>query len=113
MAKQQTFVGRAKSIAGTALIAIGIFVSYENLHQAATQLSYLLYVVPRNALGVLPTVILAASRVLQAYGADHPRSLQGCLLHMLASSWPLLLVIVGTVLSRDCSAENVDVDASS
>lgn len=105
---QQTFVGRAKSITGTALIAIGIFVSYENLHQAATQLSYLLYVVPRNALGVLPTVILAASRVLQAYGADHPRSLQGCLLHMLASSWPLLLVIVGTVLSRDCSAENVD-----
>ena len=102
---QQTF-GRTKSIAGTALIGLGIFVFYENLHQAATQLSHLL--VPREALGVLPTVILAASRVLQAYGADHPQSLPGCLLHMLASSWPLLLVIVGTVLSRDCSTDNVN-----
>ena len=66
---QQTF-GRTKSIAGTALIGLGIFVFYENLHQATTQLSHLL--VPREALGVLPTVILAASRVLQAYGADYP-----------------------------------------
>jgi len=103
---QQTFVGHAKSIAGIALIGLGIFVFYENLHQAATQLSQLLGVIPREALGVLPAVILAASRVLQAY--DHPRTLQGCLLHMLASSWPLLLVIVGTVLSRDCSTDNVN-----
>jgi len=90
------------------LIGLGIFVFYENLHQAATQLGHLLGVIPREALGVLPSVILAASRVLQAYGADHPRSLQGCLLQMLASSWPLLLVIVGTVLSRDCSTDNVN-----
>ena len=104
---QQTF-GRTKSIAGTALIGLGIFVFYENLHQATTQLSHLLGVIPREALGVLPTVILAASRVLQAYGADHPQSLPGCVLHMLASSWPLLLVIVGTALSRDCSTDNVN-----
>src|SRR5436309_4417847 len=103
---QQTLVGRAKSIAGTALIGLGICVLYENLHQAATQLIHLLGVIPGEALGVLPT--LAASRVLQAYGADHSRSLPGCLLHMLASSWPLLLVIVGTVLSRDCSTDNVN-----
>jgi len=102
---QQTF-GRTKSIAGTALIGLGIFVFYENLHQAATQLSHLL--VPREALGVLPTVILAASRVLQAYGADRSRSLQGCVLHMLASSWPLLLVIVGTLLSWDCFGDDVN-----
>jgi len=104
MAMQQTF-GRTKSIAGTALIGLGIFVFYENLHQATTQLSHLL--VPREALGVLPTVILAASRVLQAYG-DHPQSLPGCLLHMLASSWLLLLVIVGTALSRDSSTDNIN-----
>ena len=104
---QQTLVGRAKSIAGTALIGLGICVLYENLHQAATQLIHLLGVIPGEALGVLPTIILAASRVLQAYGADYSRSLQGCLLHMLASSWPLLLVIVGTVLSRDCSTDDV------
>src|SRR5437660_12492155 len=108
MAMQQTFVGHAKSIAGIALIGLGIFVFYENLHQATTQLSHLLGVIPREALGVLPTVILAASRVLQAYGADHPQSLPGCLLHMLASSWPLLLVIVGTALSRDSSTDNIN-----
>ena len=104
---QQTFVGHAKSIAGIALIGLGIFVFYENLHQATTQLSHLLGVIPREALVVLPTVILAASRVLQAYG-DHPQSLPGCLLHMLASSWPLLLVIVGTLLSWDCFGDDVN-----
>jgi hypothetical protein len=108
MAMQQTLVGRAKSIAGTVLIGFGIFASCENLHQAATQLSHLLDLIPREALGVFPTVILAASRALQAYGADHPQSLQGCLLHILASSWPLLLVIVGTVLSRDCCPDDVN-----
>ena len=105
---QQTLVGCAKSIAGIALIGLGIFVLYENLHQAATQLIHLLGVIPGEALGGLPTVILAASRVLQAYGADHPQSLPGCLLHMLASSWPLLLVIVGTALSRDSSTDNIN-----
>ena len=108
MAVQQTFAGRAKSIAGTALVGLGILVFYENLHQAATQLIYLLGVNPGEAPGVLPTAILAAYRVLQTYGADHARLLQGCLLHMLASSWPLLLVIAGTVLSRDCSTDNVN-----
>src|SRR5438132_4376571 len=107
MAMQQTF-GRTKSIAGTALIGLGIFVFYENLHQAATQFSHLLGVIPSEALGVLPTATLAASRVLQAYGAHYPRSLQGCLLHMLPSSWPLLLVIIGMVLSRDGSTDSVD-----
>jgi hypothetical protein len=97
MTMQQTFVGRAESIR-TALIGLGSFVFYENLHQAATKLSHLLSVIPGEALGVFPTVIVAASRVLQAYGADHPQSLQGCFLHMLACSWPLLLVTVGTGL---------------
>jgi hypothetical protein len=108
MAMEQTFVGRAKSIAGTALMGLGIFVFYENLHQAATQLSQLFGIVSREALGVLPTVILAASRVVPACAADHQRFPQVFLLHTLASSWPLLLVIVGTVLSRDCSTDNVN-----
>src|SRR5437763_15023078 len=104
---QQTLVGCAKSIAGIALIGLGIFVLYENLRQAATQLIHLLGGIPGEALGVLPTVILAASRVLQAYGGDHSRSLQGCVLHMLASSCPLLLVIVGTLLSGVCFCDDV------
>ena len=108
MAVQQTLVRRAKSIAGTVLTGMGILVFYENLHQAAAQFSHLLGVNPGEATGVLPTAILAAYRVLQTYGADHARLLQGCLLHMLASSWPLLLVIAGKVLLRDCSADNAN-----
>jgi len=102
---QETFVRRAKPIAGTALTGLGAFVLCANLHQAATQFSHLLGVNPGEPPGVLPTTILAVYRVLQAYGADHARLLQGCLLHMLASSWPLVLVIAGTVLSRDCSTD--------
>jgi hypothetical protein len=106
MAMQQTFFGRAKSIAGAALVGLGILIFHENLDRAASQLSHLLGTIPGEALGVLPTVILAASRVLQAYAADHQRFLQGFLRHMLVSCWPLLLVIVGTVLSRDAFADN-------
>jgi hypothetical protein len=107
MAMQQRLVGRAKSITGTALIGLGVFVSYENLHQAATQFRRLLGVIPMEALGVLPSIILAASAGWQACGADHARSLQGSLLGMLESFWPLLLVVIGTVLSRDCFTDNV------
>ena len=102
----KTFVGRTKSIAGTALIGLGIYVFYESVHQAATQFSNLRGVFPREMFGVFPTVILLASRYLQAWGADYTRSLQGCVLHLLASSWPLLLVIAGTVLSRDSSTDS-------
>ncbi len=105
---QQTFFGRAKSIAGAALVGLGIFIFYENLDRAATQLSHLLGAIPGEALGVLPTVILVASRILQAYAADHRRFLLAFLQHMLESSWPLLLVMVGTVLSRDAFTDNVN-----
>ena len=38
-----------------------------------------------------------------------PITLDLCrVLHRLASSWPLILVIVGTVLSRNCSTDNVN-----
>ena len=105
---QPRFAGRAKSLAGTALNGLGILVFYENLHQAAIQFGHLLDLIPREALGALPALILTASQVLQTYGADYPRSLQGCLLHILVSFWPLLLVIAGTALSRDCSKGNDD-----
>jgi len=105
---QQTFFGRAKSIAGTALVGLGIFIFHGNLDRAATQWSHLLSTTPGEAPGVLAAVILAAPRVLQAYAADHQRFLQGFLRHIFLSCWPLLLVIVGTVLSRDTFTENVN-----
>jgi hypothetical protein len=108
MAMQQTFFGRAKSIAGAALVGLGIFIFHGNLDRAATQWSHLLSTTPGEAPGVLATVILAAPRVLQAYAADHQRFLEGFLRHIFLSCWPLLLVIVGTVLSRDTFTEDVN-----
>jgi hypothetical protein len=104
----QTFFGRAKSIAGAALVGLGIFIVHGNLDRAATQWSHLFSTAPGEAPGVLATVILAAPRVLQAYAADHQRFLQGFLRHLFLSCWPLLLVIVGTVLSRDTFTEDVN-----
>jgi hypothetical protein len=101
MEMRQTFVQRAKSIAGAALVGLGSFIFCANLDRAATQLSHLLRTPPGWSLGVLPAVILAVSRVLQAYAADHERFLQGFLRHMLVSCWPLLLVMAGAVLSRE------------
>lgn len=107
---QHTFIGRAKSIAGAALIGLGVFVLYENLDRAASQLSYL-FSPSGKTLGVLPTVILAALRVLQAYASDHQRFVQGLFQHALATFWPLLLVIAGTVLSRDAFPGDADTPA--
>jgi len=107
MEMRQTF-GRAKSLAGAALVGLGIFIFQGNLDRAATQWRHLLSATHGEALGVLPTVILAAPRVLQAYGADHHRFLHGLLRDIFVSFWPLLLVIVGTVLSRDTFTEDVN-----
>jgi hypothetical protein len=71
MAMQQTFFGRAKSFAGAALVGLGIFILQGNLDRASTQWRHLLSTAHGEALGVLPTVILAAPRILQAYAADH------------------------------------------
>jgi hypothetical protein len=101
MAMQQTFFGRAKSLAGAALVGLGIFIFHGNLDRAATQWRHLLGTTHGEALGVLPTVILAAPRILQAYGTDHQWFVRGFLREIFVSCWPLLLVMVGTVLSRD------------
>src|ERR1700676_2201511 len=49
MAMQQTFFGRAKSIAGAALVGLGIFMVHGNLDRAATQWSHLLSTPPWGA----------------------------------------------------------------
>jgi len=106
MAMHQTFFRRAKSIAGTLLAGLGILVFYENLHQAANHLSHLLGTIPAEAPGESPS--LALLQVLQVYAADHQHFSQVLLLHTVASFWPLLLVLVGTVLSRDNFTDDVN-----
>ena len=109
MVGRQTGFRGSKSIAGAALVGLGAFILYENLAGAVVRLSQVLGANGSGALGVLPAVILAGSRVVQAYPAGHQRFLHGLLQQVLVSSWPLLLVMVGTVLSRDALEDNVNV----
>lgn len=105
---QPTFFGRAKSIAGAGLIGFGGFALYESLDRLPTYMNNLLGSLPEEAPRVFPGLILAASRILQAYGANHRQFLETLLLHTLVSSWPLLLVAVGAVLSRETFAGDVN-----
>jgi len=102
MARQRTAFRRSKSYAGAALVGVGMFVLYENLAAAVAWLSH----VRHEAMGALPAVILGVSQVMQAHATDPQRLLQGLLRQMLVSSWPLLLIAVGTALSRDNITDN-------
>ena len=90
-----------KSIAGASFVGFGMFILYENLAGAVAWLSHLLGSNSFEALGVLPAFMLAVSQVLPAHAANTQYFLQASLQHLLVSSWPLLLVMAGTVLSRD------------
>ena len=106
MRKQHNTSENLKSIAGGVLVGLGLHILSGNLTGDATQLRQLLGIPAGEALGVLPSVALAASQVAQAYALDQPRFL-GSLLQMLASFWPLLLVIAGTILLRGVLADRV------
>jgi hypothetical protein len=101
MVMRERFFGLSRSAAGAALVGLGIFVLYINLMGAANQLRDLLPSTAGDALGALPVVLLTASHVVQAYGSDHHRLIQGVLQHLLVALWPLALVIIGTVWSYD------------
>jgi hypothetical protein len=104
---QHKFLGRAKSIAGAALIGLGIFILHKNLDQAVTQLNQLISS-PREMLGVVPMIILAALRVLQAYTSNHQHFLGSLLQHLWLTFWPLVLVSAGTALSQDADPGDPD-----
>ena len=97
-----------RSIAGAALVGFGMFILYENLAGAVAWLSHVRGANNFGALGVLPAFLLAVSQVLPAHAANHQRFLQAFFQHMLAASWPLLLVTVGMALSRDIFTDNVN-----
>ena len=105
MARQQTFFRSPKSIAGAVLAGLGTFILYENLASATSQLSHLLGATSREALGTLPTAVLAASQVLHAYAPDRHQFIEEFFQQVLLVFWPLLPVIVGAVLSRDASMD--------
>ena len=100
---QPSFFQRAKSAAAPALISLGILIFCGNLEQTAIQLSHLFYTAPRQAIGVLPAISIAASQVAQACSANQQSFLHACLMRTLVSSWPLLLVAVGALFSPAAS----------
>jgi hypothetical protein len=108
MAQRQTAFRALKSIAGTAFLGLGAFILYGNLSGALSRLRHVLGANGSEALGIVPASIMAVSHTFQACAAAHHQLLQGLLHHTLVSSWPLLLVMVGTVLSRDTFTDNVN-----
>jgi hypothetical protein len=106
MTRQHNTSENLKSIAGGVLVGLGLHILSANLAGDVTRLKHLLGIPAAEALGVLPSVALAASQAAQVYALDQQRFL-GSLLQMLESFWPLLLVIAGTILLRDALADRV------
>jgi hypothetical protein len=95
---------RVKPIAGAALVACGGFLLCDDLDRLAIQVGHVVDAFRGDSLGVL-SFILDASQVWQSYAVDHHRFLQALLQNLLVSSWPLLLVVLGTAWSRDPSPQ--------
>jgi hypothetical protein len=90
-----------RSIMGTVLLGLGTFVLYESLTRSAARLSRLLRAAPPEAPAKLPILVIAAVRVCQAIPADQQWLLHSLFRPMLVMSGTLLLVTVGTILSRE------------
>ncbi len=100
MARRYRLLRDLKSIAGAALIGLGLFILCGNLPDAAARLSRLAGTSAdaSQTFGEMIAVVLAASHVVQSYLFDRGEFLRG-LCGILISFWPLLLVIAGTVLT--------------
>jgi hypothetical protein len=108
VAGQETALRRSKSIAGTVLAGLGMFILYKELVGAVTRLRYVIGANGSEALAGQPAGLLALSQAWQCYVAAQRPFLQGFIQHMLVSFWPLLLVMAGTVLARDIFTDKVD-----
>ena len=101
MAAPHTFIERARSVAAVALVAVGMFILYQHLSQTANHLSHFLCNNHGDTPGPLPAIIMAALCVVQAYAVDHQGVLQVLAKQLVIWFWPLLLVMAGSILSRD------------
>jgi hypothetical protein len=98
-----------KSLAGAALLGLGVFILFGNLAEAASRLSDLLGISAEAAgtLGVLIAFGLVASHFLQACIFDRQELLRALTLILMAF-WPMLLVFAGTCLLRNGSRCKVE-----
>jgi hypothetical protein len=81
MARQHTTPQSLKSILGVALVGLG-------LNGAACPVSHLLSAIIGKALGILPSVVLAALQASQAFALDHQRLWD--ILSQSVSFWALI-----------------------
>jgi hypothetical protein len=106
MARRQASSQRLRSIIGGSLAGIGLYLSSVRVDEAMAHVSRVLGIGGRDGFGVLPTLTLAASQAVQAYGFDQHRFREDALLTLL-QFWPLFLVLVGTALLRDVFTDRV------
>jgi hypothetical protein len=97
---------RSRSIAGAALVAVGLFILYEDMAGTIAHVRDVLGSNGSEALGILPAIILATSKAVHGCASEHHAFLTG-LFRLLISFWPPLLVIIGTSLLRDTFTERV------
>lgn len=107
MAGQNEGFGASKTIAGAALAGLGLFILYGNLAREAVRITHVLSANGFAALGLFPAAILSVHGLLHIYSADHQGFLWGALRHLLLTSWPLVLVTLGTALSRDAFVDEL------
>ena len=106
MTRQHRSSENFRPIAGGALVGLGLHILSGNLDRATAQWRQLLDTTVERTLGALPSMVLATSQAVQAYAFDRHSLLLG-LLRMLVALWPLLLIILGTVLLRDVFTDKV------
>jgi len=100
MARRWRLFRDFRSIAGLALIGLGLFVLCGNLADVAVRLSRLLGISAEatQTLGELIVVGLGAAQVWRSYVFDRRELVLG-VCRILISFWPLVMVIAGTVLT--------------
>ncbi|HEY7099147.1 MAG TPA: hypothetical protein VH437_20645 [Terriglobales bacterium] len=101
MAKQTVLLESSKSLAGAALVGLGMFVLYQNLAGMVGSVNHVLGANSSEALGILPAAILAASQIIELHARNHHSAVQEFFRQVSIQCWPLILVTVGMVLSRD------------
>ncbi len=107
MAEQEKkAAARFRSIAGGALVGLGLHVLMGSVGRVESQWNHLLGAKADGALGLLPSAVLAASEAVQSYACDHQTFVLG-LAKALLSLWPLLLIAGGTILLHDALADTV------
>lgn len=105
MTKHWNISESLQSIAGGTFLSLGLHILSGNLREDAIQLRRLFDIPATDALGLLPSIALATSQA-KANALSHAMFLHA-LVHVLASLWPLLPVLLGAVLLRSALTDKV------